>query len=137
VAIVYARDVANEPARSPLWLKVLTAVLALTFAITGIGKLASISPSPENFTRWGFSMSFMYMIGAVEIGGGLALLVPRLSVFAALGLIVTMFGAARTGIVFGEAPHIVFPLVLIVLLAIVVVARREQLSRLLRRFSRT
>ena len=104
--------------------RVLTALLALTFVLTGGSKLASVAPSPENFARWGFSMTFMYAIGAIEVVGGLALLVPRLSPFAALLLAGTMLGAVRTGVVFHEALHIALPLVLLGLLGVVIYQRR-------------
>jgi len=75
----------------------------------------------------------MYLIGAVELVGGIALLVPRISVFPALVLVATMFGALRTGIAYGELLHIALPLVLLILLGVVVYARRDPLVRLVRR----
>jgi uncharacterized membrane protein YphA (DoxX/SURF4 family) len=110
-----------------LW--ILIALLALTFATTGVSKLAGVSPSPENFARWGYSMTFMRVIGAVELIGAIGLVVPRSSPFAAAGLIVPMIGALRTGIAFGEPLHIALPLVLITLLVVVVVSRRGHLAR--------
>jgi uncharacterized membrane protein YphA (DoxX/SURF4 family) len=116
--------------KTPRWLLAVTALVALTFAVTGSSKLADVAPSPENFARWGYSMTFMHVIGAVEIAGAVGLLLPRLSPFAALGLIATMIGAARTGIVYGEPFHIVVPVVLIALLALIVYGRRRELSKL-------
>jgi putative oxidoreductase len=110
--------------------RVLTGLLALTFVITGIGKLASMAPSPANFTRWGFSMGFMYVIGAIEVAGGVALLVPRLSPFAALLLAGTMFGAIRTGLVYREPLHIALPAALLVLLVTVIYLRRSAFTSL-------
>jgi uncharacterized membrane protein YphA (DoxX/SURF4 family) len=120
------------PEKTPRWLVVLTALVALTFAVTGSSKLANVAPSPENFARWGYSMTFMHLIGGVEIAGALGLLLPRLSPFAALGLIATMIGAARTGIVNSEPFHVVVPIVLIALLAMIVYGRRRELSKLAR-----
>ena len=120
---------ATEWKRKAVALHVLVGLLALTFLMTGISKLASVPPSPENFARWGFSPSFRFAIGAIEVLGAVGLLVPRLSTLAAVGLIVTMLGALRTGAVYGEALHVALPLVLIGLLSIAAVARRGPLLR--------
>ncbi len=108
-----------------LW--VVTGLLSLTFIITGGSKLASVPPSPENFARWGLSTLFMYGIGAVEVLGGLALLWPKTSPFAAIVLSATMLGALRTGIVFHELLHIFVPLLLLALLSLLLYFRRAQL----------
>lgn len=116
-----------KPSEKPLW--AITLLVAVTFVLTGIGKLASMPPSPENFARWGLSMQMMYAIGALEVLGGLGLLLPRTATLAALGLAATMVGAVRTGVVFHETMHIVLPAVLIVLLLVIAYARRERLVR--------
>jgi putative oxidoreductase len=118
-------------ARAGTW--ALSALLALLFVVTGSSKLAAIPPSPENFARWGLSPTFMLVIGAVEVLGGLGLLFPRFAPLAALVLIGTMLGALRTGIVFGEMLHVILPAVLLVALATLVYLRRDSLARLLGR----
>jgi hypothetical protein len=70
----------------------------------------------------------MYGIGGAEVLGAIGLLIPRVAPFAALGLIATMLGAVRTGIVFSEPMHVVLPLVLIALLAFVIYRRRDALT---------
>jgi putative oxidoreductase len=105
-----------------LW--VLTGVVALTFIVTGASKIFAVPPSPENFARWGFSMNFMRLIGAVEVLGALALVLPRTSFLAALLLSANMLGALRTGIAFREPLHIVLPAVLLILLGLIAWARR-------------
>jgi uncharacterized membrane protein YphA (DoxX/SURF4 family) len=118
-------------ARTGTW--ALSALLALLFVVTGSSKLAAIPPSPQNFARWGLSPTFMHVIGAVEVLGGLGLLFPRFAPLAALVLTGTMLGALRTGIVFGEMPHVILPAVLLVALAALVYLRRDSLARLLGR----
>jgi len=103
----------------------LSAVLALTFLLTGGGKLVGMPPSPENFTRWGLSMTFMRAVGIAEVVGGLALLVPRVAPFAALGLVLLMFGALKTGVEFRELLHVALPAVLLLLLGFFVYTRRD------------
>ena len=115
----------NAPRNLPLTIAI--ALLALTFAITGFGKIAGMPPSPENFTRWGLPPSVMIAVGTLELLCGIALLIPRVSPLANLVLIALMLGALRTGIVFREALHIVLPLALLAALSWVAYVRRERL----------
>jgi uncharacterized membrane protein YphA (DoxX/SURF4 family) len=110
-----------RPKTIAIW--VVSGLLALTFLLTGFGKLAGMPPSPENFARWGYSTTFMRLIGAVEVAGGAALLVPRVAPLAALLLGATMLGAIKTGVVFHEPLHIALPAVLLVLLGVIVWGR--------------
>ncbi len=114
---------------NPTWLKIVIGLLALMFVVTGVSKLASVPPSPQNFARWGYSTGFMYTIGAIEVVCGLALLWPRSAPFAAVVLIGTMFGAIKTGIQFGELMHVFLPAVLIAMLASVIYTHRERFLR--------
>ena len=113
----------SKNATTALW--VVSGLLALTFVITGVSKVASVPPSPENFARWGFSPGFMMAVGVVEILGSIGLLVPRVAPFAATVLLLTMGGALRTGLVHHEALHIALPTVLGALLAWVIYGRRD------------
>jgi uncharacterized membrane protein YphA (DoxX/SURF4 family) len=99
---------------------VLTVLLALLFVVTGTSKILEIKPSPENFARWQLSMNFMHIIGGLEVLGGLGLLIRRLAPLAAVGLILLMAGAVRTGVTFHEPGHIYGPSALIVLLGVVI-----------------
>ena len=101
----------------------LTGLLALTFVVTGGSKVAAVKPSPENFARWGLSPMIMRAVGAAEILGGIGLLIALVAPFAAIGLVLLMLGALRTGVVYREALHVVVPAILIVLLAGVIYAR--------------
>jgi uncharacterized membrane protein len=78
-------------------------------------------------------MAFMHAIGAIELLGGLLLLIPRTATLVAVALIGVMLGALQTGIVHAEVPHIVLPLVLIGLLAAIAWQRREPVLRLVKR----
>jgi uncharacterized membrane protein YphA (DoxX/SURF4 family) len=102
---------------------ILTGILALLFVVTGSAKIFAIKPSPENFARWQLSMKFMQAIGALEVLGGLGLLVRRLAPWAAVGLIGILVGAIRTGVVFHEPAHIYGPAALIALLLVVIALR--------------
>jgi uncharacterized membrane protein YphA (DoxX/SURF4 family) len=101
----------------------LSGLLALIFFLAGIGKVAAIKPSPENFARWGLSPAVMRAVGSAEMLGAIGLLIPRVAPFAAVGLALLMLGAIRTGARHKEALHIALPAVLAALLALVVYIR--------------
>jgi putative oxidoreductase len=89
-------------------------VLAAAFVLAGASKLSGPSAArwSERFARWGFPARAHYVVGVLEILGGLGLLVPRTRRVAAATLIVIMIGALSTHLVNGEAPRVVPPLVL-------------------------
>src|SRR4051812_47652023 len=75
----------------------LQALVAVMFVLVGFGKFAD-PHWKHNFALWGYPSGFYLVVGAIEIVAGLALLIPRLTVYAALTLIVIMVGAAFTRI---------------------------------------
>ena len=117
-----------------LW--ALTALLAAFFLVAGGSKLASSASSSVNFARWGYPGWFLYVVGVMEAGGAIALLVPRVAGFAALLLCGTMVGAALTHLVHGEMTAVPVPLVLLALVALVGYARREPVLALLARIKK-
>ncbi|WP_227982830.1 DoxX family protein [Nocardia spumae] len=89
-------------------------VLGLFFVIaSGLPKLVGQSDAIRIFHEIGWGDWFRYLTGVVEISGGIGLLVPRLSAWAAAGLSVTMVCAAATQAFVLDAPgNAAFPLVL-------------------------
>lgn len=73
------------------------------------------------FERWGYPVWFLYFIGVLEFGGGLALLIPRITRYGALVLAVVMLGALVTrlihGVSFGDAQAITFYMVCMLIVA--------------------
>jgi uncharacterized membrane protein YphA (DoxX/SURF4 family) len=114
-----------------LW--ALTALLAAFFLVAGGAKLASSASSSVNFARWGYPGWFMCVVGVMEVGGAIALLVPRLAGFAAALLCGTMVGAALTHLAHGETTAAPVPLVLLALVALVGYARRAPVLALVTR----
>lgn len=114
-----------------LW--ALTALLAAFFLVAGGSKLASSASSSANFARWGYPGWFMYVVGVMEAGGAIALLIPRAAGFAALLLCGTMVGAALTHLAHGETTAAPVPLVLLALVALVGYARRAPVLTLIGR----
>src|SRR4051812_7992810 len=106
-----------------LW--VATGLLACLFALSGLMKFVNPEMA-EQFARWGYADWFRVLIGVVEIGGGLALLLPRTAFPAAVALAVVMAGAVSTHLRGGELPQAAGPLVLLAALVLVGYARRPR-----------
>lgn len=74
---------------------ILQALLALMFVAVGTGKFGD--PSwPRKFSEWGYPDGFYMVVGVVEALGGVLLLVPKLTKYAAVTLMVVMIGATAT-----------------------------------------
>src|SRR5262245_40596092 len=89
-------------------------VLAVAFAAVGVSKLAGASAMrwTERFAHWGYPANAHYVVGVVEILGGLGMVIPRWRRAASLMLGVVMLGAICTHVVNAEFPRIIPPLVL-------------------------
>jgi uncharacterized membrane protein len=107
-----------------LW--VTQVALALMFVMAGGSKLAGVPAMVSLFGQIGVGQWFRYVTGAIELTGGIALLIPAAAVFGAMLLIPTMIGAIIVN-VFVVPASPVAPLVLLLLAAVVALARRDQL----------
>lgn len=83
----------------------------------------------ERFRHWGFPDKFYLVIGVFKLLGAIGLLIPRMSGYAAAGLIALMIGAAATHLINGEGLQVLRPLIFIVFLALVVYLRRPWASK--------
>jgi len=88
--------------------------LAVAFVAVGLSKLAGASAArwSERFAHWGYPANASYVVGVLEILGGVGMLVPRWRRAASLTLGVLMAGALCTHLVHAEFPRVVPPLVL-------------------------
>jgi putative oxidoreductase len=88
--------------------------LAVAFLLVGASKLQGVSAMrwSERFAHWGYPASAQYVIGGLEILGGLGVLIPRWRRTAAAILVALMIGALGTHAVHGEFPRLIPPLVL-------------------------
>ena len=88
--------------------------LAVAFVFAGVSKLAGASALrwSERFDHWGYPAHTPYIVGIVEMLGGLAVLVPRWRRAASLALGAIMAVALCTHVVHGEFPRILPPLLL-------------------------
>lgn len=94
-------------------------------------KLIGHESAAVGFDTIGWGDWFMYFIGAVELAGGVGLLIPRLSGLAAIGLSLLMVGAAIFNATVLDYP-VVTPLILLALFAFIAWGRRYQTRRLFR-----
>ena len=87
--------------------------LAVAFVAVGISKLGGASAIRwgERFGQWGYPANAHYVVGALEILGGLGLLIPRWRRAGSLTLAVLMMGALCTHVVHAEFPRVIPPLV--------------------------
>jgi uncharacterized membrane protein YphA (DoxX/SURF4 family) len=108
---------------------VIVWVLALLCGLFFLGhayyKLSASEQMIAAFSVWGYSATFMVGIAVLEAVCGLALMVPRLSTWAAVLLSIEMLGAVYTILSTGIG-MLVLPLVTLAVLAIVGWRRRPQ-----------
>ncbi len=75
---------------------------AYTYVVaSGVPKLLDSPGYVTRFAEFGYSTGFMYFIGVYETIFGLALLIPRLSFYAALALTGEMVGATYSHLATG------------------------------------
>lgn len=79
---------------------VLTILLAVLMAGPGTSKFTG-DTWERMFRRWGYPDGFYLVIGAVEVIGGVALLIPRTASYSAIILAIVMLGAAATQVLRG------------------------------------
>lgn len=72
---------------------ILQVLLGLMFVFSGFNKLADLSLVTVMFESMGLPAALAYIVGGAELVGGIGLLIPRLTRWAALGLIPIMIGA--------------------------------------------
>ena len=104
------------------------ALLAFAFLGAGASKLAGDPVMVTMFDLIGASQWLRYLIGALEVAGGIGVLIPRLSVLAAAGLALLMIGATITNLAVLDAPPW-SPLALLVVAGFVVWAGTRRVAR--------
>lgn len=96
-----------------------------------VGVMKFVDPTwPRMFARWGYPDGFYMVVGVLEAAGGIALLVPRLTTYAALLLMTVMAGAALTHAVAGETQRLGVPIVYLLVAAALGWLRRRSALRL-------
>jgi uncharacterized membrane protein YphA (DoxX/SURF4 family) len=104
-----------------LW--VASGLLAALFVLSGSMKFVNAEEAEKLFAKSGYPDWFRVLIGVIEIGGGLALLIPRTTFYAAAALAVVMAGAVFTHLRQGEIPQSAVPFVLLLVLVVIAYTR--------------
>ena len=107
---------------------VLPTLMGVLFVLIGTGKFRAPGWQ-RNFERWGYPDGAYAVVGALEVLGGLLLLVPRLSPAAAAGLCVILIGAIGTHLHFGETDRLFNPVLYLGLLGLIAWIRRPASKR--------
>jgi putative oxidoreductase len=85
-------------------MKYVNYILAAIFILSGSAKLLGLDFEIEAFQRWQLPLTFMYIVGLLEVAGGAALVANILKKYAALGLSLLMIGALVTHFQHNEWP---------------------------------
>ena len=110
----------------------LQIVLALFYSLASAApKLLGVSAAADSFDKIGFGDWFMYLTGALELAGGIALLVPVLYQVAAIALSALMVCASITQFTVFNGDNAATPLLLIIPLAFIAWFRRDSTPALL------
>jgi hypothetical protein len=80
--------------RTALW--VVKILVALAFLAAGLAKLAGVPMMTGIFDTIGLGQWFRYVTGAIEVIGGILVLIPSLAAFGGLLLACTMAGGVIT-----------------------------------------
>lgn len=130
---VSASAAAGPGRRANIALYALQIVLALFYGgASALPKLIGHSSAVEAFHDIGMGSGAMYTIGALELAGAIALLIPVLSTVSAVALIGLMIGAFLTLVTTADGENAAMPLIMIIPLAVIAWARRRQTAELLR-----
>jgi putative oxidoreductase len=88
--------------------------VAVSFVVAGFSKLEGPSAMrwSERFAHWGYAVNVHYLVGVLEVLGGLGVLIPKWRRAAAATLVGLMLGAVSTHALNAEFPRLIPPLVL-------------------------
>jgi uncharacterized membrane protein YphA (DoxX/SURF4 family) len=104
-----------------LWIG--TIILFILFLAGGIQKLTEETSALRDFAHWQYPVWFMLVIGAVELGSALLLLVPSMASAGAALIVLDMAGGMVTTLRFGEGDRAGLSLILLVIAVLIAVAR--------------
>jgi uncharacterized membrane protein YphA (DoxX/SURF4 family) len=103
---------------------VASGLLCALYLFASSGKLMSNPDAVAAFQKYGYSDGFRMFIGTCELLGAIALLIPRLAMWSAIGLFIIMLGAAHSHLTHDEASHLPVVIVALLLLAFIAYVRR-------------
>lgn len=112
-----------------LW--TLQVLLAAVYAFSASGKLTADAQNVAGFEAMGLGTTGMYVIGALELAGAIAMFVPRLTGLAALCFVALMTGAVILTLAIGGGALAAIPATVGVVAATVAWGRRDSTRRLI------
>ncbi|MGW4564352.1 DoxX family protein [Streptomyces sp. NPDC004561] len=113
-------------------LRSVQVLLALFYGIaSALPKLIAHPSAVESFDKIGWGSGAMYTIGALELAGAVALLIPVLQSLAAIALSALMVGAFIVQLTVFHGQNAATPLILIVPLLLIAWTRRAHNKELL------
>lgn len=74
----------------------MSIVVSLMLLYSSMLKLVSFPGMEESFFYWGYSKTFMYIIGAVELLLALGIFIGKTRIISAIGILILMTGALYT-----------------------------------------
>ncbi|MGW2066087.1 DoxX family protein [Streptomyces sp. NBC_00121] len=122
---------AGARSRGGVALTVARVVLTLFFAFSAFAKLIAHESAIESFDRMGWGHGAMYLIGALEMAGAVALLVPLLSGVAAMAFVGLLAGASIVQLTLLDPVNAIMPALLIVLVVLIARDRQDSTARLI------
>lgn len=111
-------------------------LLAATYAFSAAGKLSSDPAVLAGFEAMGIGATAVYIIGALELAGAIAMFVPRLTGLAATCFVALMVGAVISMLAVGGGALVAFPATVGVVAAVVAWGRRDSTRRLVAQLRR-
>jgi len=127
-AITAPATTTSRAANAGLW--TLQVLLAAVYAFSAFGKLTAEAQNVAGFAAMGLGNTGMYVIGALELAGAIAMFVPRLTGLAALCFVALMTGAVILTAMIGGGALVAIPATVGVLAAVVAWGRRDSTRRL-------
>ena len=128
------RRTTSRAANTGLW--TLQVLLAAVYAFSAYGKLTADATNVAGFEAMGLGMPGMYVIGALELAGAIAMFIPILTGLAALCFVALMIGAVIITLAIGGALLAVIPAVVGIVAAVVAWGRRDSTRALVQRARR-
>jgi uncharacterized membrane protein YphA (DoxX/SURF4 family) len=112
-----------------LW--TLQVLLAAVYAFSAFGKLTAEAQNVAGFEAMGLGNTGMYIIGALELAGAIAMFIPRLTGLAATCFVALMIGAVIATLAIGGGAMAAIPATVGVVAAVVAWGRRDSTRRLI------
>nr|WP_042178325.1 DoxX family protein [Kibdelosporangium sp. MJ126-NF4]CEL13113.1 hypothetical protein [Kibdelosporangium sp. MJ126-NF4]CTQ98800.1 hypothetical protein [Kibdelosporangium sp. MJ126-NF4] len=122
-------ETSTRPRATNIALWVVQGAVGIDFIVGGVLKLAGNQTMVNLFDRIGGGTWLRYLVGFVELAGGIGVLIPMLAGLAALGLMTLLVSAAFTNVVIIDDPPWV-PLISLAIVSIVAWGRWPQTKAL-------